>query len=504
MENKVIAVIDIGSNSIRLQVSRIIDKTYKVINEHKATVRIGDNVYKTGMFSEEAVETLLQVLSNMKNMMDTDNVEVCRAVATASFRDASNGEEAARIIKEKTGIDIEIISGIEEARLMYLAASYYFQMNEDNVLLVDMGGGSTEFSFIEKGNLVFSESTPLGCSKLTYEYLKGDPPSAEKIKALKQRLKTDFDNILPKERINKVICSGGTLGNISFIYNKRGNLSDSAVKFVDSVFLKHFINEISGKKINDRLKISGIEPTRADIILSAAILAGLLMNRYQLDGFYTLSGGLRAGLTIDLMNKTGIEMMFQGGNADVRYTRLIETGKKYYFDERHALQTARLAKILFDNLKTVMSLEESDWSLLEAAAILHDTGQHIAYAKHHKHSYYLIMNTELPGFSDEEKTVIANIARYHRRSMPKKTHENLQNVSADARVKIEKLSAIMRAADALDRTHGSIVKDIKVTVHDKTAELEIIADGDTSMEINGLNKKKDLLEKILDREVTVI
>ncbi|MDE7170072.1 MAG: HD domain-containing protein, partial [Mucispirillum sp.] len=289
-----------------------------------------------------------------------------------------------------------------------------------------------------------------------------------------------------------------------FIYNKRGNLSDSAVKFVDSVFLKHFINEISGKKINDRLKISGIEPTRADIILSAAILAGLLMNRYQLDGFYTLSGGLRAGLTIDLMNKTGIEMMFQGGNADVRYTRLIETGKKYYFDERHALQTARLAKILFDNLKTVMGLEESDWSLLEAAAILHDTGQHIAYAKHHKHSYYLIMNTELPGFSDEEKTVIANIARYHRRSMPKKTHENLQNISADARVKIEKLSAIMRAADALDRTHGSIVKDIKVTVHDKTAELEIIADGDTSMEINGLNKKKDLLEKILDREVTVI
>ena len=163
---KTIAVIDIGSNSIRLQVARVIDRTYKVINDYKATVRIGDNVYKTGKFSEEAIDTLLQVLTNIKTMMDSDNVEMCRAVATASFREASNGKEVAEFIKSKTGIDIEIITGEEEARLMYLAASYYFQISDYNVLLVDMGGGSTEFSYAENGSLVFSESTPLGCSKL--------------------------------------------------------------------------------------------------------------------------------------------------------------------------------------------------------------------------------------------------------------------------------------------------------------------------------------------------
>ena len=213
-KNKTIAVIDIGSNSIRLQVARVVDRAYKVINDYKATVRIGDNVYKTGRFSQEAIDTLVQVLSNIKTIMDSDNVGVCRAVATASFREAENGQEVAQIIKEKTNIDVEIISGKEEARLMYLAASYYFQMNDSNVLLVDMGGGSTEFSYAENGCLIASESTPLGCSKLNYEFLKGDIPSTKEIKTLQKYLDDIITEILPNAKVTKLICSGGTINNI--------------------------------------------------------------------------------------------------------------------------------------------------------------------------------------------------------------------------------------------------------------------------------------------------
>ncbi len=505
-KHKTIAVIDIGSNSIRLQVARVVDRAYKVINDYKATVRIGDNVYKTGRFSQEAIDTLVQVLSNIKTIMDSDNVEVCRAVATASFREAENGQEVADIIKEQTNIDVEIISGKEEARLMYLAASYYFQMNDSNVLLVDMGGGSTEFSYAESGCLIASESTPLGCSKLNYEYLQGDKPGTKQIKTLQQYLDDVITEILPNANVDKLICAGGTINNISAIYNKRQNFSDASVKFVDSVFLKHFFNEIVSKKLEERLKISGIEPTRADIILSAAILVNLLVNKYSLNGFYTLSGGLRAGLTIDVMNSMGIELEFQGVNADVGYARLIETGKKYSFDEKHAEQVTRLCKILFSRLENMLELQESDYRILEAAAMLHDTGTHISYSKHHKHSYYLIKNTELPGFNDDEIEIIANVARYHRRSMPKKSHDNFISLPENIQQKVKKLAAILRIADGLDRTHSQVVKDILVTQEDDKLifQLEIDKGVNVDMEKTGFDKKKDLLEQVLKLQVELI
>lgn len=500
--NPVIAVIDIGSNSIRLQISKIIDRTYKIIDEHKQTVRIGDNVYKTGAFSDEAIETLISILSNMKDMMDKANVGNYRAVATASFREAKNGEEVAEIIKSKVGLNIEIITGIEEARIMYLAASSYFQLSDSNTLLVDMGGGSTEFSYSASGNLKFSKSTALGCSKLTYEYLKSDPVESIEIENLKEHINNVLSEFMPNYGVNKIICSGGTLNNISAIYNKRNNLNDSVVKFADSIFTKHFMNEISNKSIADRLKISGLEPARADMVLSAAILINILLKKYSLEGFYTLSGGLRAGLTIDLINKMGIELIFQGGkNIDIRYSRLIETGKKYNFEENHALHVTMLSEKIFNNLHEELDLDKNSWRLLEAAGILHDTGQYISYSSHHKHSYYLIVNTDLVGYTEEEREIVANIARYHRRGIPKNKHENFLNLSRENKELVLKLSAILRVADGLDRSHAGVVKDVDISIDDRKIEFSINYDGNVNSEINGFDKKKDLLEMITKKEI---
>lgn len=501
----IIAVIDIGSNSIRLQISKVLDGAYKVIDDYKETVRIGDNVYRTGKFSDDAIDSIKQVLFRMKSMMDYNKVETCRAVATASFREASNAMDVAELIKKEVGIDIEIISGMEEARLMYLAASAYFQLDEGNTLLIDMGGGSTEFSYAAYGELKFSESTPLGCSKLTYEFFKNDPAKSEEVDALKQKINDDTTSFLPQYAVDKLVCSGGTLNNISFIYNKRKNLSDSVVKFVDSIFIKHFLSEISAKSIEERLKITGLEPARADIVLSAAVLVQMLLKRYRLEGFYTLSGGLRAGLTIDLMNRIGVRMMFQGtGSVDIRYSRLIETGKKYYFEENHALHVTKLCEKIFEGLRKDMRLSMDDWVILEAASLLHDVGQYIAYSKHHKHSYYLIMNTELTGYSDKDKELIANVARYHRRGLPKKNHENLLALSAEESDRVVKLAAILRVADGLDRTHSSLIKDVIVEVKIKNIEFFVASDDDISMEREGFEKKKDLLEVLTGKSAVII
>lgn len=503
--NPVIAVIDIGSNSIRLQVSKIIDRTYKVIDELKQTVRIGDNVYRTGAFSEEAIETIVTVLTQMKTMMDASSVEEYRAVATASFREASNGQEVAEIVKNRVGLDIEIISGEEEARIMYVAASSYFQMNDCNTLLVDMGGGSTEFTYISHGDLKFSISTPLGCSKLTYEHIKSDPVNKDEVKSLQEAINSQLSKFLPPYGIDKIICSGGTLNNISAIYNKRNNLSDSVVKFADNIFVKHLTNEIINKTIAERLKINGLEPARADMILSAAILVQYLQKKYNLEGFYTLSGGLRVGLTIDLINKIGIELIFQGGkNIDVRHSRLIETGKKYNFEENHALHVTMLAKKIFDALYDELKLESNFWLLLEAAGILHDCGQYISYSSHHKHSYYLITNTDLAGYNDRDRELVANIARYHRRRIPKNKHSNYAKLTPRDKNIVLKLSAILRIADGLDRSHAGFIKDINVNITSETIEFNLIYDGNINAEIEGFEKKKNLLEAITGKEVLLV
>lgn len=504
-DNPIIAVIDIGSNSIRLQISKVLDGTYKVIDDYKETARIGDNVYKTGKFSDDAIDTIKQILLRMKSMMDYNKVETCRAVATASFREAANAEEVVTLMKSETGVDIEIISGIEEARLMYLATSSFFQMDEGNTLLIDMGGGSTEFSYASGGGLQFSESTPLGCSKLTYEYFKNDPVKQGEIIKLKQKISDYINPFLPQYGVDKLVCSGGTLNNISLIYNKRKNLSDSVVKFVDSVFVRHFTRELTGKSIEERLRISGLEPARADIILSASILVQMILERYRLEGFYTLSGGLRAGLTIDLMNRIGMKLVFQDSeSSDIRYTRLIETGKKYYFEETHAIHVTKLAKRIFDGLSQFLRLSPEDWALLEAASILHDVGQYISYSKHHKHSYYLLMNTELTGYNDKEREVIANIARYHRRGLPKKNHENFMKLTAIESDKVMKLGAILRVADALDRAHSSLIKDVSVEVKPEGIEFTPLTDNDICMEIQGFDKKKDLLEVITGKSAVIL
>lgn len=503
--NPVVAVIDIGSNSIRLQISKILDKTYKIIDEYKETVRIGDNVYRTGIFSHEATDTIVSVLSKMKTMMESNKTDRYRAIATASFREASNAQQVVEVIKARTGLDVEIISGIEEARLMYIAASSFFQLSDGGTLLVDMGGGSTEFSLAQQGVLKFSESTPLGCSKLTYEFFKNDPVKNEEVDNLKDHIEKTVSPFLPLHGVDRLICSGGTLNNISVIYNKRNNLSDSAVKFVDSVFAKHFINEVSGKSVAERFKISGLEPARADMILSAAVLVQYLIKRYNLDGFYTLSGGLRSGLTIDLINKMGFQLAFQGNNSfDVRYGRLIETGKKYSFEETHALQVTMLSEKIFRYLHRELNIEFRHWSILEAAALLHDVGQYIAYSRHHKHSYYLIKNTELAGYSERDRELIANTARYHRRGLPKSDHGEFMQLSPYDRELVEKLAAILRIADGLDRSHSSFVKDVSAEVKGDVIEFSISAHGDAAMERNGFNKKKDLLQIVSGKEIVLL
>ncbi len=499
---KHLAIIDIGSNSISLQISEIKGKSYDIVEDYKETIRIGDDVFKSGLFSEATINSIIEVLERMKALMDKKEQPFIRTVATAPFRDASNAKEVIDLINDKCGINIEVIDGLQEAELVYLFVSANFQMSNLNALTLDIGGGTTEFILSKKGEIVFSKSLPLGITKLTRDFFNNNPPKKNEIEKLKKYIDETLDEMPIDKSIDTVICTGGTINNISYIYNKRNHLNDTPIKYIKRKFLKLMSDELKGETFQDRIKIEGIDHQRLDIIQTAAIMTDLILDKSKCKGFFTIKGGLKNGLTIDTLNKKGIKMHFQE-NVDVRLSRILEIGSKFSFDEEHARQVTKLSKILFSKLKDFFKLDDENWKLLEAASMLHDIGNYISYDKHHKHSYYLITNSDLIGYDDNEAEIVANIARYHRKSFPKKSHEAYNKLSNKSMSLVKKLSAILRIADALDISHKSLVADINVNINDNIIEIMPASKNNLELEIQSFNAKKDLLESITKRQVII-
>lgn len=500
-----VAVVDIGSNSLRLQISEVKDKSYRILEDYKEMLRLGDSIYTVGYFTPEVIERIVETLKGVKKLAESRGCETVRAIATAAFREADNMGEALIRIEDACGIKVEVISGEEEARLTYLAASANFELAGRKAVVVDIGGGSTEYTIISDGRLLRSDSLPLGCNRLMREYLKDDPPLSSQILRMKEHIKAEQSKIGLDRDIDMVICTGGSMNNVAVVkHYKTRAVRDSNVKYVERSFLKKFIKDFSQKSYKQRIQTKGLEEQRGDLILPAAIQTDLVMNETGASGFYTLSGGLRSGLTIDTINKMGIELPFQNNTESIRYSRLLEVGNKFEFDEASAEHVRSLSKMLYDGLKDEMKLEGRDWLLLEAASILRDVGKHIAYSKHHKHSYYLIKHSELVGYSVKEVEQIANIARYHRKSPPKTSHEDFGMMSEQDQQKVLKLASILRIAIALDRSHKGQIKSIDVEVKKNEVIISTRSRGDISMEIRDFGLKKDMIDNILNKTVVLV
>lgn len=498
-----VAVVDIGSNSLRMQISEVKDKSYKVLEDYKEMIRLGDSIYTQGYFSADIIETLVSLLKDIKSLAESRGCETVRAVATAAFRESDNLAETLIRIEQEAGISVEVINGEEEARLTYLAATANFELLGRRAVVMDIGGGSAEYSVIDNGRLYKSASLPMGCNRLTREFLHDNPPSPKEILDMNDRIRSQQEQMELENEIDMVICTGGSMNNVAYVNHfSNKDMRDSAVKYVERKFLKRFIADLKAKPVAERVRtISGLEEKRADIILAAALQTDIALQTAGVNGFYTLSGGLRAGLTIDTINKMGIELPFQNSTESIRFSRLLEIGNKFDFDEESALQVVRLGRMLFDGLSYELELTVRDRLMLEAACLLRDIGKHIAFSKHHKHSYYLIKHSELVGYSFDEVEMIALVARYHRKSPPKNSHEDYQAIDQNMQRRVDKLSAILRIAIALDRSHKGFIKDIKVDVTDDAVIFKAEAGGDISMEMKDFERKRELLVKIMKRPV---
>ncbi len=496
-----IAVIDIGSNSVRMQISKVEKGIYEIIEEHKKMLRLGDDVFSLGYIKESSVDELINTLQEMKNLYMSKLVNKVRIIATASFREASNSSYVIEKIKNVTDLEVEIIDGEEEAYLGFLGVSANFELKNSRVLITDIGGGSAEFVVVEDGKIVFLQSTPYGCNKLMHKYFKHDPVQDEEVIKFKNDMEKELKFFPIDRRIEHIVCLGGTLNNISLIKN---NLNNTKVKYVDRKFLKGFLRNVISKTINERKTIKNLEPKRSDIVLPAALFIDKILDMSEKNGFYTLSGGLRSGLTIDTINKIGIILDFQTRQHSLRVARIIEIGKKFNFEIKHSMQVNKIAQSIFEQLKILHKLGSREKNILEAAAILHDCGNYISYSKHHKHSYYLIKNSDFIGYSIEDVEIIANVARYHRKGLPKDVHDNFRSLSDKDKYIVKVLAGILRIADAMDRTHDKRVKSVKINFMGNNAVIfNFESKKDLLLEIKAFNRKKDLFEEVFKLKAVI-
>lgn len=498
-----VAGVDVGSNAIRFLAAefRALGE-YQVLEEERVPVRLGHDVFLSGKLTLEAMEAAVQAIAGFRARMEALRIEHYRAVATSATRESRNGAELVDRVRREAGIELEVITGQEEARLVNLAVANAVAFGDDKWITVDVGGGSVEVSLVDSGGILWSESHVMGSVRLLEELSgAGDEPGRF------QRLLREYAATLQIPVIAQhwnpkgMIATGGnaeTLARLSGADAQRGKVATIPLAMLRAVM--EMLSKLSYRQRVDQL---GLREDRADVILPAGMIYERVATVAGADEILVPAVGLKDGLLIDLAEDLASHQAHEDRKDRQAVAGAVAIGRRYLFDEAHALHVQKLAASLFDQLKKVHGLGPDERRMLLAAGVLHDIGTLVGYKKHHKHSLYLIANSEVPEFTPRETDIIANVARYHRKGVPAEHHVAFTALPMDDRERVVKLAALLRIADALDREHLQAVRGVtaKVAGRGKKLRLEIDGDGDLLLERWALRRKADLFAATFAMEV---
>lgn len=510
-----LAAIDIGSNSIKLAVvDAAASDSFAVVCREKEVVRLAHNTLSKGHLAQEAIERATACIARFKNIAEARGAETIVAVSTASIREAKNSARFIQEIAQKTGIKVEILSGIEEARLIGLAASRGCGTGKLTTINIDIGGGSTELSLFRNGVPGSLSSVKLGAVGLTERYLLSNPPKAKEVINLRTEVRAAFERPARQLRGKAWHQATGTSGTILALGRVlRGRNSSDVPKKEQEAQpteaeivldqLSALNSELEKMRLTERRQVSGLSPQRAEIIVAGGQILEGAMRALGINALKTCEWALREGVIIDHLRDWEDESRPSLTDfTDQKIRGVDAVGRRFEYEVGHAHQVARLAAKIFDFLTPVEPLNRHHRTLLLAGALLHDVGYHIANESHHKHSRYLIANSELTGFSESERAVIANIARYHRGPLPKNSHPEFEALNAADRETVCRLGGIVRLADALDRSHDSRVYDLECHING-TVNLELLSTKDCENELLEAERKKDLFEQAFRRTLNL-
>ncbi|HEY4116880.1 MAG TPA: Ppx/GppA phosphatase family protein [Byssovorax sp.] len=519
-----LAAIDIGSNALRLRIVEVDAPTvsggaadgetarfhaFRDVFVDRVPVRLGHDVFTKGRLATSVIGAACDALRRFRTAMDAAKVDRYRAVATSAAREAQNGDVFVERAEREAGIHVEVIEGIEEARLVQLAVRERLAPDDRNVLLVDIGGGSTELTLLRGRTPLFTRSLPIGTVRLVESFLDGGGPVGDvELRILDEYLDRSFVEAVPEilaltgGRVDLLVGTGGNIETLAELCPVPSAFPEA--RAIDVAAMIKLVAELAKKSVDQRASEHGLRPDRADTIVPAAVLLARLSQKFDRASIAAPGVGLKEGVLVDLARAhfldadVGSEAMAALTDACVRL------GRRYHFDEQHGQIVAGFAVRLFADLAPRHRMGARDRMLLHAAALLHDVGDYVRYEAHHKHSFYLIQNSDLMGVSPVERAVIANVARYHRKSHPSPDHDNFRALSREDRGRVKALAAILRVADALDREHLGKVTEVSGRIEGDTFVLTAEGSEDRALEEWTVRAKSGLLRDAFGLDVKLL
>lgn len=511
LTNKNFAAIDIGTNSIHLIVVKVLEHgNFEIIDREKEVIRLGEGFSgDIKKITGDAMNRAVAALKRFKEIADSHQA-VTRAVATSAVRESANKSEFIERVNNETGINIEVISGQEEARLIYLGVLRAVPIFNERTLVLDIGGGSTEFILGVKGRIEFSRSLKLGAVRLTHKFFPKYKISKSAVKACKEWVEGEIyhiTNYVEKYGFNVCVGSSGTIqaaGSLIAANLRSDKVPGNILNNFDFTFeeLTKIKDEVLSKKTeSDRKKIKGMDSKRADIFPAGIIILHTVCKQLNVKQLTISEYALREGIVIDTLQNLNLDK-HKPRLSDIKYESVLQLSKNCNFDREHCYHVSKLALKIFDQLASLHGLGAREREYLEAASLLHDIGHHISHNKHHKHSNYIIRNSELMGFSENEINIIANVARYHRKSHPKNKHSEFSSLPKESQKIVRILSSFLRIADSLDRTHFKKISDINAEVKNGFVELNLVHNADDlDIEKWNFERRKKLFEEVFDKKI---
>lgn len=501
-----VAVVDMGASAIRVVVAEARPgEPARILEEASRGVLLGKDTFTHGRVGTASIEATLKAMEGFRRIMDSYGVVRYRAVATSAVREASNRETFLDRIKLRTGIDVEVIDGSEENRLTYMAVREALRGHEaltsGDTLLAEVGGGSADISFLRKGEPIYSGTYALGSIRMRQSLASWHGSHEQRVRLLRRHIHNVVEDIRREMPLREAAHFVALGGDVRFAASRMlGDEGTDGVRVLAREPFVAFCDQIQTDDVETLVEKYRLPQVEAETLGPALQTTRELVLETAAQSVLVPEASLRAGLLLDI---TGAE----GGYGIEHFAKQVlasaaALGEKYRYDAPHARRVAQLATRLFDELKAEHGLSARDRLLLEVAALLHDVGIYVNLRAHHKHAQYILSASEIFGLSRDDMAVISNVARYHRRATPQKSHLPYMALDSDTRVVVNKLAAMLRVANALDADHLQNVKDVRVVAEEGHWVLEVEGAGDFTMERLASLSRGDLLTEVFGRRLS--
>jgi exopolyphosphatase/guanosine-5'-triphosphate,3'-diphosphate pyrophosphatase len=471
------AAVDIGSNSVRLKISRLSVHHLVEILEDREVTRLGESVFRDGFLSPEAIALTVKVLRRFHRAVQKAGADSVRVVATSALRDARNSRAFIEWVRSATGWNVEIISGLEEARLIHLGLTSILRVNASPVLMIDLGGGSCELTVSRNGHIQETVSLPLGAVRLTNEFLQHDPPRKSELRQLRSFIAREIgriDHRIIRARPRVVIATSGTAEALAGMCHGLYRTKSQREMTVKRLQMRRIAKLLSRISLEERRKLPGIGVRRAEIVIAGAVVFAELLERCKLLGFRYSPLGLRDGILAQMAAESDEKTRSGKQIESERHDSILAAVEHYRVDLQHAMRVRDSALKLFSDLRAVHRLPQEYREWISAAAMLCEVGDYVNRTGRHRHTYYIISHSEILGYTPQQRKVIAAVARYLGKSRPSPGDGAIKALPPSDQKQIGKASLLLRLAWALNLGRSGALKIFHVRVNDGSVGMTLV------------------------------